>query len=288
LPSEGAKRPSSERNARAAAAGGVEKRSARERARVGSARAAAAGGVEKGSARAAAGVPLLELRGVRAAYEKVEVLHGVDLVVAGGSLVAVLGPNGAGKTTTLRVMSGLMKPTDGQVLFEGFDVTGASAEELSRTGVCLIPEGRGIFPNLTVRENILMDTFGQSRRVGELEDLVFDTFPALRDRRDQIAGTLSGGEQQMLSLSRAMSTDPAVILLDEVSMGLAPIIVENLFGIVRKLTRTGVTIVVVEQFADVVLDFADSVALMAQGRVRAFGPPSKVRDEIESTYLGAG
>jgi branched-chain amino acid transport system ATP-binding protein len=232
-------------------------------------------------------VPLLELRAVRAAYEKVEVLHGVDLVVPGGSLVAILGPNGAGKTTTLRVMSGLMRPSAGKLLLEGHDVSGAGAEDLSRAGVCLIPEGRGIFPNLTVRENIQMDTFGRSARpAGELERIVFETFPALRERRDQIAGTLSGGEQQMLSLSRALSTDPAVILLDEVSMGLAPLIVESLFGIVRNLTRTGVTIVVVEQFADVVLDFADTVALMGQGRVRLVGPPEKVRGEIESHYLG--
>ena len=231
--------------------------------------------------------PLLELRGVRAAYEKVEVLHGIDLVVPGGSLVAILGPNGAGKTTTLRVMSGLMKPSDGQILLEGHDVSGSGAEDLSRAGVCLIPEGRGIFPNLTVRENIQMDTFGgNTRSAGELEQIVFETFPALRARRHQIAGTLSGGEQQMLSLSRALSTDPAVILLDEVSMGLAPLIVESLFGIVRGLTRTGVTIVVVEQFADVVLDFADTVALMGQGKVRLSGPPSKVRGEIEAHYLG--
>jgi branched-chain amino acid transport system ATP-binding protein len=183
-------------------------------------------------------------------------------------------------------MSGLMTPTSGQLVLEGFDVTGATAEEISRAGVCLIPEGRGIFPNLSVRENIQMDTFGHSRGVAELEDAVYESFPALRDRRDQIAGTLSGGEQQMLSLSRALSTDPAVILLDEVSMGLAPIIVENLFGIVRKLTETGVTIVVVEQFADVVLGFADSVALMAGGRVRLTGTPKQVRGEIESHYLG--
>jgi branched-chain amino acid transport system ATP-binding protein len=231
-------------------------------------------------------VPLLELRDVRAAYEKVEVLHGVDLTVPGGSLVAILGPNGAGKSTTLRVMSGLMSPTSGQLLLEGYDVTGSGAEELSRAGVCLIPEGRGIFPNLSVRENIQMDTFGSSRTAGDLEDVVFTTFPALKERRDQIAGTLSGGEQQMLSLSRALSTDPAVILLDEVSMGLAPLIVETLFGIVRELTKTGVTIVVVEQFADVVLDFADTVALMAQGRVRLCGTPKQVRGEIESAYLG--
>jgi branched-chain amino acid transport system ATP-binding protein len=230
--------------------------------------------------------PLLELRDVRAAYEKVEVLHGIDLVVGGGALVAILGPNGAGKSTTLRVMSGLMKPTSGRVLLEGFDVTGTSAERLADVGVCLIPEGRGIFPNLTVRENILMDTFTGRRGAREVEEIAFDRFPVLRERASQLAGTLSGGEQQMLALSRALSTDPALILLDEVSMGLAPMLVAELFAVVRELTSTGVTIVVVEQFADVVLEFADSVALMAQGRVRLSGKPKDVKGEIHAAYLG--
>ncbi len=230
--------------------------------------------------------PLLELRGIRAAYEKVEVLHGVDLTVAGGALVAILGPNGAGKSTTLRVMSGLMKPTAGQLLLEGFDVTGTSAERLADAGVCLIPEGRGIFPNLTVRENVLMDSFTGRRSPRELEEVAFDRFPVLRERAGQLAGTLSGGEQQMLALSRALSTDPALILLDEVSMGLAPMLVAELFAVVRELTATGVTIVVVEQFADVVLEFADSVAVMAHGRVRLSGKPKQVKDEIAATYLG--
>jgi branched-chain amino acid transport system ATP-binding protein len=230
--------------------------------------------------------PLLELKGIKAAYEKVEVLHGIDLVVPGGALVAILGPNGAGKSTTLRVMSGLMKPTAGQVLLEGFDVTGTNAERLAETGVCLIPEGRGIFPNLTVRENILMDTYTGHRNANELQEIAFERFPVLRERAEQMAGTLSGGEQQMLALSRALSTDPALILLDEVSMGLAPMLVAELFSVVRELTTTGVTIVVVEQFADVVLDFADTVALMAHGRVRLAGKPKQVRDKITAAYLG--
>ncbi len=230
--------------------------------------------------------PLLELKAIKAAYEKVEVLHGIDLVVPGGALVAILGPNGAGKSTTLRVMSGLMKPTSGQLLLEGFDVTGTNAERLAETGVCLIPEGRGIFPNLTVRENILMDTYTGHRNANELQEIAFDRFPVLRERSEQLAGTLSGGEQQMLALSRALSTDPALILLDEVSMGLAPMLVAELFSVVSELTTTGVTIVVVEQFADVVLDFADTVALMAHGRVRLAGKPKQVRDEIAAAYLG--
>jgi branched-chain amino acid transport system ATP-binding protein len=231
--------------------------------------------------------PLLELRGVRAAYEKVEVLHGVDVKVRAGDLLAILGPNGAGKSTLLKVASGLMQPVAGRVLLEGFDVTGSGATELAGAGVCLIPEGRGIFPNLTVRENLLMDTYAGRRRVKELEGIAFDRFPRLAERKDQLAGTLSGGEQQMLAISRAISTDPALILLDEVSMGLAPLIVESIFDVVRSLVATGVTIVVVEQFADVVMDLADEVLVMAQGRVRLRGAPSQVRGKIEATYLGA-
>jgi branched-chain amino acid transport system ATP-binding protein len=231
--------------------------------------------------------PLLELRDVRAGYGRLEVLHGVDLAVAGGALVAILGPNGTGKSTLLKVMSGLLPPASGQMLLEGYDVTGAGAEQLASAGVCLVPEGRGIFPNLTVRENILIDTYSNGSPAAKLEEVVYERFPVLAERRDQLAGTLSGGEQQMLALSRALSTDPALILLDEVSMGLAPILVESLFEVVRDLTRTaGVTIVVVEQFADVVLELADSVALMAQGRIRVTGSPRQVRGQIEATYLG--
>jgi branched-chain amino acid transport system ATP-binding protein len=226
------------------------------------------------------------MRGIRAAYGKIEVLHGIDISVPGGALVALLGPNGAGKTTTLRVMSGLMKPTAGRMLLEGYDVTGVAPEKLADAGVCLIPEGRGIFPNLTVRENILMDTYVEKRPPREIEDVVCTRLPALRDRLDQVAGTLSGGEQQMLALSRALSTDPALILLDEVSMGLAPIIVERLFGVIRGLVTTGVTIVVVEQFADVVLDFADTVALMVHGTIRRAGTPNQMRPHLATTYLG--
>jgi branched-chain amino acid transport system ATP-binding protein len=230
--------------------------------------------------------PLLELRDVRARYERVEALHGVDLAVPGGALVGILGPNGAGKSTTLKVIAGLMKPSSGTVLLEGHDVTGASAVQLARAGVCLIPEGRGIFPNLTVHENVLMDSYTTHRTPAELEELAYARFPVLGTRRQQQAGTLSGGEQQMLSLSRALSTDPAVILLDELSMGLAPLIVEQLFRVVRELTESGVTTVVVEQFADVVLDIADEVVVMAHGRVRLRGTPKQVRNELQAAYLG--
>ena len=231
-------------------------------------------------------VPVLELRGVRAAYGNIEVLHGIDLVVRGGSVLAVLGPNGAGKTTTLKVVSGVMAPSGGSVRMEGLDVTGASAEQLSRAGVCLIPEGRGVFPNLSVRENVLMDTFAANgRRLEDLEARTYERFPRLGERRHQLAGTLSGGEQQMLSLARALTTDPALILLDELSMGLAPIVVAQLFEVVRELAAGGVTIVVVEQFAGVI-EFVDEVAILVQGRIRSLGSPQEMADQLASAYLG--
>jgi branched-chain amino acid transport system ATP-binding protein len=230
--------------------------------------------------------PLLELRGVRAGYGGVEALHGIDLTVPGGSMVALLGPNGAGKTTTLRVISGLVTPTSGSVQLEGQEAAGASTVALARAGVCLIPEGRGIFPNLTVRENLLMDTYAAGRSVSQVEEIAYGRFPKLGERRGQVAGTMSGGEQQMLALSRALSSDPALLLLDELSMGLAPLIVEELFAVVHDLTATGVTILVVEQFASVVLDVADHVVVMAQGTVRLEGRPDDVRDALSAAYLG--
>ena len=231
--------------------------------------------------------PLLELRGLRAAYGSIEVLHGVDLVVPGGAVLAVLGPNGAGKSTMLKVISGVLAPTGGSVLMEGLDVTGAAPEALARAGVCLIPEGRGVFPNLTVRENLLMDTFaGGGRSVAELEASTYERFRRLGERRNQMAGTLSGGEQQMLALARALSTDPALILLDELSMGLAPLIVAELFEIVRELAAGGCTIVVVEQFAGVTA-FVDQVAVLLHGRVHSIGSPAEVADQLADAYLGA-
>jgi branched-chain amino acid transport system ATP-binding protein len=184
---------------------------------------------------------LLELRGIRAAYDGIDVLYGVDLTVPRGSVVALLGPNGAGKTTTLRVACGLHPASAGDVVVAGRRVNGASPEELARCGLCLVPEGRGIFPNLTVRENLRMMTYS-GRTFRHVEDVTMERFPRLRDRRSQVAGTLSGGEQQMLAMARGLATDPALLLLDELSMGLAPIIVEELYEIVAQIAREGVSI----------------------------------------------
>jgi branched-chain amino acid transport system ATP-binding protein len=229
---------------------------------------------------------LLELRGIRAAYERIDVLYGVDLTVPRGSVVALLGPNGAGKTTTLRVASGLHVPSAGDVLVAGRKVNGARPEDLARHGFCLVPEGRGIFPNLSVRENLRMMTYS-GRSLHDIEQTTFERFPRLRDRRSQVAGTLSGGEQQMLAMARGLATEPALLLLDELSMGLAPIIVEDLYEIVAQIARDGVSILVVEQFARTVLGVADYAAIMVHGRIAKVGRPNELEAELSTAYLGA-
>ena len=229
--------------------------------------------------------PALELIDIHAAYGRIEVLRGVNLVVPEGSVFALLGPNGAGKTTTLRVASGRMPPLKGCLHVGGNHVNGASATDIARAGVCTIPEGKGIFPNLTVEENLVVATHTGTPR-GELVERAFSAFPAIADRRTQVAGTLSGGEQQMLAIARAMSTDPSLLMLDEISMGLAPLIVAELYERVAELVRAGVTILIVEQFARLVLDICDYAAVMTQGRIRYIGEPGDVEAALSEAYLG--
>lgn len=229
--------------------------------------------------------PLLELRGVRAGYGIIDVLHGVDLVLQPGQVAALLGPNGAGKSTTLKVSSGQIQPSGGQVLIAGREVNGAKPDALARAGVCLVPEGRGIFPNLTVAENIRMMTFA-GVSFADVQDKAYTMFPRLEERRKQLAGTLSGGEQQMLAMARALSTDPALLMLDELSMGLAPIIVEELYAKVAELADDGLSILIVEQFAQTVLGVADTAAIMLHGRITRTGPPDEIAEELTAAYLG--
>jgi branched-chain amino acid transport system ATP-binding protein len=229
--------------------------------------------------------PLLQLRGVRAGYGAIEVLHGVDLTVPAGGVVAVLGPNGAGKSTMMRIVAGLHTPTSGDVLLAGRRVNGVDPVSLARAGLCTIPEGRGVFPNLTVKENLQMVTYrGLSRK--EVEERAFSYFPRLSERRTQMAGTMSGGEQQMLAVARAIASDPSMLLLDELSMGLAPLIVDQLYEAVRTISADGVTILVVEQFAAAVLDVADTAAVMVNGRVVLTGTPKEVEADLSNVYLG--
>ena len=229
--------------------------------------------------------PLVELRGVRAAYGPIEVLHGVDLALMPGEVLAVLGPNGAGKTTALNVLAGLHPLSGGDVFVAGRRTNGATATDLARVGLCLIPEGRGIFPNLTVRENLRMASHARGR-AADIEAAAYARFPRLGDRRKQVAGTMSGGEQQMLALARGLATDPAVLVLDELSMGLAPLVVEELYAHVGELARTGVSVLVVEQFARVVLGVADRAAIMLHGCVASVGSPHEIESELSSAYLG--
>ncbi|HSO95580.1 MAG TPA: ATP-binding cassette domain-containing protein [Acidimicrobiia bacterium] len=227
----------------------------------------------------------IELRDVRAAYGTIDVLHGVTLQIRPKQVFALLGPNGAGKSTTLRVASGQMRPTGGTVSFLGERVNGWSADRLARSGLCTIPEGRGVFPNLTVLENLRMITYtGAPFR--DIEEQAYHRFPRLKERRKQVAGTLSGGEQQMLAMARAMAANPRVLLLDEVSMGLAPLVVEEIYEVVRRIATEDVAILIVEQFAHEVLGVADVAAIMLHGRVEYLGKPGEVSEALQHAYLG--
>jgi branched-chain amino acid transport system ATP-binding protein len=229
--------------------------------------------------------PILELRDVRAGYGPIEVVHGVSIEVPAGSVVALLGPNGGGKTTILNVCAGTLVPSGGQVCFERDEVTHLSADARARRGICTIPEGRGIFPNLSVRENLLMAT-----QVGvpmdRIEDVAFAQFPRLGPKRKQLAGTLSGGEQQMLALARAFATDPKLVLLDELSLGLAPMVVSELYEKVRELASGGLSILLVEQFARTALPIADAAAVVLQGVIAHQGSPADMEEALSASYLG--
>ncbi len=234
------------------------------------------------------GQPALELIDLRAGYGRIEVVHGVSLTVPSGSLVALLGPNGAGKSTLLKVVSGRLRAMAGSIRLDGQPVSGRAPQRLARDGLCTVPEGRPIFPNLTVQENILMFTFRARRlRAADLEEQAYGRFPVLGDRRRQLAGTLSGGEQQMLAIARALLTDPRVLLIDELSMGLAPIVVEQLYSAISTMVRTeGLSVLMVEQFAETALVVADRAAVMINGRIEVEGTPAEVGDQVVRAYMG--
>jgi len=237
--------------------------------------------------------PLLEVDELHSGYGRVEVLRGLSLHVAEGEVVAVLGPNGVGKTTMLSTIAGLLPVRSGSIRLHGRRISGRIPYDIARAGVLLVPEGRGVFPGLTVAENLDVAARADRRATAaeraDRVDAVVERFPRLGERRDQLAGTLSGGEQQMLALSRAFAARPRVLLLDEISMGLAPILVEQLFEAVADLRAAGQTIVLVEQYLTYALANADRAYVMHRGRVQAEGTPAALVDAgvFDDAYLGA-
>jgi branched-chain amino acid transport system ATP-binding protein len=229
--------------------------------------------------------PSLELVDVTAGYGPIVVLQGLSLTIQQGEVLALLGPNGGGKSTTLQVCCGLVPITRGELRLAGRSINGTTPDALARAGVCAIPEGRGIFPNLTVRENLMMTTY-TGASLAEVEAITYDRFPVLARRPSQLAGMLSGGQQQMLAVSRALATNPAVMLLDELSMGLAPRIVSELYEIVANVAADGVSILMVEQFARAVLRIADRAAIMLNGQIVRSGAPDDIAEELSAAYLG--
>ncbi|NGM20525.1 ABC transporter ATP-binding protein [Roseomonas stagni] len=232
---------------------------------------------------------MLEVRGLVAGYGLTRVLEGVSLEVEAGEIVAVLGSNGAGKTTLNMTISGLVKPRAGEVLFDGQRITGLSPAQVMERGLIQVPEGRKIFPNLTVRENLELGSYRRAKpnRARNIEK-VFATFPRLRERVAQAAGTLSGGEQQMLAIGRGMMAEPRLLILDEPSLGLSPLLVEEMFALIRKLHGEGLAIMLVEQNVAQSLEIADRAYVLEHGVFALSGTAARVRDdpELKRAYLG--
>ena len=229
--------------------------------------------------------PILELCGVHAAYGRIEVLRGVDLTLPKGAVMALLGPNGAGKSTLVKVISGQKQPTSGDVHLAGVNVRRAGSEQLARLGLCTVPEGRSVFPNLTVEDNLTLMSYAGVPAEAVLET-AFAYFPRLLERHKQLAGTMSGGEQQMLAMSRALACEPALLLLDELSMGLAPRIVGELYDKVAEIAASGVSILCIEQFARTALRVSDYAAVMVGGRIVATGEPDEILEQMSDIVLG--
>jgi branched-chain amino acid transport system ATP-binding protein len=231
---------------------------------------------------------MLEVTDLRAGYGAIEVLKGISLRVDEGEIVTLIGANGAGKTSTLMTICGLVLARGGDIVFEGKSLRGLPAHEIVQRGLVQSPEGRKIFPRLTVQENLEMGAFTRRDHAGVAQDRerMFALFPILAERRAQPGGTLSGGEQQMLALARAVATDPGLLLIDELSMGLAPFVVDMLYELVAQIAHTGVTVIAVEQFARTILGIASSAAVITTGRVVKAGRSEEIADELTGLYLG--
>ena len=239
---------------------------------------------------------MLSIKNLEAGYGKVQVLHGISLEVPKGKVVTLIGSNGAGKTTTMRAISGMIKPKQGSVHLSGQDITGLESHKIARAGLAHSPEGRRVFATMSVTDNLILGAFPRftrSRPRGDINrdlEKALELFPRLKERQHQLAGTLSGGEQQMLAMARAVMLNPDVILLDEPSMGLAPILVEEVFRIISRLKEQGVTMLLVEQFAAAALNVADYGYVMENGRISVHGPADKLKHDpaVQAAYLGGG
>jgi len=237
---------------------------------------------------------MLTISNLHAAYGKVEVLHGISMDVPKGKVVTLIGSNGAGKTTTMRAISGMLKPKGGEVTLGGKNITGLDSHKIARFGLAHSPEGRRVFATMSVTDNLLLGAFPRFTRARPKGDIAHDLeralelFPRLKERQAQLAGTLSGGEQQMLAMARAVMLNPEVILLDEPSMGLAPILVDEVFRIILRLKEQGVTMLLVEQFAAAALNVADYGYVLENGRISVHGPADKLQNDpaVKAAYLG--
>jgi branched-chain amino acid transport system ATP-binding protein len=232
---------------------------------------------------------LLEVKGLRAGYGRMEVLRGVDLDVGAGEIVVLLGSNGAGKSTLNNTVCGLCRPWGGTVRFEGQDLTGRHYRQVVQAGLIQVPEGRRVFPNLSVSENLELGSFTRAReRRAQNLDKVLDIFPRLRERRDQLAGTMSGGEQQMLAIGRGLMAEPRLLILDEPSLGLSPLMVEELFGLIKRLHGDGLAILLVEQNVGQSLETGQRAFVLENGAVRYSGscPDLLASDDVRRAYLG--
>ena len=236
------------------------------------------------------GTPLLELRGLKVSYGGIHAVKGIDLAVKSGELVCLIGANGAGKTTTLKGICGLLPVREGTIGYAGSDITGKPAFELVRRGLAMVPEGRGVFGALTIEENLQMGAYARSDSAGVRDDIehVFTLFPRLKERRRQTAGTMSGGEQQMLAMGRALMSKPRLLLLDEPSMGLAPLMVQKVFETVLEVSREGVTILLIEQNAKLALEVSHRGYVMESGEITLAGPADALLHDpkVRAAYLG--
>ena len=232
----------------------------------------------------------LSVRGLTVSYGRTEAVKGIDLEVAAGQVVCLIGANGAGKTSVMRALSGLLKPRGGRISFDGTDITGWRAHRIAGAGLRQVPEGRQIFAELTVAENLTIGAWLErdASAITQRSAAMLERFPRLRERREQVAGSLSGGEQQMLALARALMGAPKLLLLDEPSMGLAPLFVEEIFSIITELKRDGVTILLVEQNASAALDVADFAYVLENRHIVLHGPAAEIaaNPKIVAAYLG--